>query len=167
MKRLLKMLFALLLISATLFSTVSCGEKDYKDYSVSGLSFRLPKDMKEINVNYSNISYWNGEAEFFAEPIPRDALLSEYILDKDITATEFSEVLVAVNGYENVEKTYDEVRDSVTLSYVYEPEEQYYCDFIIRNEEVLYLVTMCCDVEYMEKYKPIFKEWISNISIEK
>lgn len=167
MKKLFKSVLILLLVFTTVLCAASCGESEYKDYSISGLNFRLPNDMKETNVNYANISYWNGEAEFLAEPIPRDALLAEYILDKDITVTEFAEVFIAVNEYENVEKTYDEVRDSMTLSYIFEPEEQYYCDFIIRNKEALYLVTMCCDVEYMEKYKPIFADWISNISIDK
>ena len=167
MKKLFKPLLVLLLIVASLVSTVSCRDDGYKKYSISGLNFRLPSDMKKTNVNYASISYWNGEAEFFAEPISRDALLSEFILDKDISASEFADVFVAVNEYENVEKTYNEENGSVTLAYVYEPEEQFYCDFIIRNEAALYLVTMCCDVKYMEKYKPIFAEWISYISIGK
>ena len=167
MKRILNLFLAILLVLSTLLCVVSCSDKDYKEYSISGLHFTLPKDMKETNVNYASISYWNGEAEFLADAIPRDVLLTEYILDKDITAQEFAEVFIKVNGYDNVEKTYDEARDAVILSYVYEQEEEYYCDFIIRNDSALYLVTMCCDVKYMEKYKPIFAEWISDLSIDK
>ena len=49
--------------------------------------------------------------------------------------------------------------------YVYEPENTFYCDIILRNEYVLIHATMSCDNGSREIYEPIFENWMKEISL--
>ncbi len=166
MKRILKNLFFITLIFATLIIAASCGG-EMKKYSENGLNFSLPKDMEKLNVNYADIAYGNDElAEFFVYFYSRDSLLTALALEKDATVKEYADRFVGMNGYTDVEENYDEANKVIVLKYVYEEESSYYCDYITRNESALFHVTMCCRADLKDKYDPIFEEWMKHISID-
>lgn len=167
MKRMLKKLVFITLIIAALFTAVSCGD-EMKKYSESGLNFSLPRDMKKRSVSYADIYFRNDDfTEFFVYFYPKDKLLADLALDKEATVKEYADRFVGRNGYTDVEESYDEENRVIVLKYLYidEDEEDYYCDYITRNDDALFHVTMCCPMDIMEEYIPIFDEWMKHISI--
>ena len=99
--------------------------------------------------------------------ISKDALLLDYYLDKDCTAEEYSEDFIKSMGYTDVTTIKDE-SGCVINYYLYESENEsdFYFDYIVRNEETLFHVTMCCDPENAEKNLPIFFSWAENIKVK-
>lgn len=170
MKRIYKKFILITLIIASLFSVASCfggSSSGMKKYSENGLNFALPKDMEKLNVNYADIAYGNDDfAQFFVYFYSKDSLLTELALDKEATVKEYADWFVGMNGYINVEENYDETNKVIVLKYVYEEENDYYCDYITRNEHALFHVTMCCKADLKDKYDPIFDEWMKHISID-
>ena len=172
MKRIYKKIILITLIIASLFSVISCfggSGSGMKKYSESGLNFSLPEDMEIISVKYADICYGNDDfTQFFVYFYPKDSLLTDLALDKEATVKEYSDRFIGMNGYTNVEESYDEANRTIVLKYVYTDGygSEYYCDYITRNEDVLYHVTMCCKAELMDKYAPIFDDWMSYISID-
>ena len=170
MKKPLKQLILLMTVLAIILCAVGCRRNDRNDgmvrYSESGLKFALPKEMEKMSVDYADICYGNGEAEFFVYFYGSDALLTELYLDPNSTVKEYAEWFVNVNDYENVSENYDEENAKIVLEYIYEPENTYFCDYILRNEYALFHVTMCCDAELMEKYQPIFEQWRSHVALD-
>jgi hypothetical protein len=168
MKKTFKIFLALCLVIITAFSAVSCGD-GLKTYSENGLIYKLPKEMKKGNVpvEIADTYYYNEDVEFFIYFITRDALLVDYYLDKDCTPEEYAEDFVSWMGYENVTTVKGET-GYVIVYYVYESETEsdFYFDYIIRNEETLFHVTMCCDPENAEKNLPIFFAWAENIRLK-
>lgn len=166
MKKILRNLLFVILIITTLFTAVSCGN-GMKKYSESGLNFSLPKDMEKLSVNYADICYGNDDlVQFFVYFYSKDQLLTDLALEKDATVKEYADLFVGRWGYTGVEESYDEENKVIVLKYIYEEEDDYYCDYITRNDNALYHVTMCCDKELMEKYVPIFDEWMKHISTD-
>ena len=168
MRKIIKGLLCVALVFSVILSVASCS--DMEEYSEAGLAFTLPKDMKRLSVStdYADVAFGNDEgAEFFIYYYSRDELLTRlYFADKDASTLVYIEWFTNMNGYTDVERTYDEENDIVIQSYIYEPEEDFYMDYVIRNYDVLFHVTMCCDVSLMEKYKPVFEEWAKTIYID-
>ena len=165
MKKIIKSFLLILTVISSLISTVSCS--DEVKYSKGGLTFTLPKDMKEMNVNYADVCFGNDDgAEFFIYYYSRDALLTELYLDKDVSVSEYADWFVDRNEYENVDKKLNSAGNIIVMSYIYEPEEDYYVDYITRNKEALFHVTMSCAASQIEKYQPIFEEWMADIYID-
>ena len=123
MKNLLKkitLLALVLIMSASLFA---CG--DEKAYSESGLNYVLPKYMKELEVSaaYADIAYGtldDRSLEFTIYFYSKNELLSELLLDTESTVEQYANWFVAMNEYQNVERSYDEEGRKITLRYVYE-----------------------------------------------
>ncbi len=161
-KSLKKALFIAVIISALLLS--SCG--NMKKHSSAGLVFYLPKDMEQMNVTYADLCYGNQECEFFVYYYSRDELLTKNFIDKDSTSAEYLEDFIAYNEYTDVEFTADSEKNTATAKYIYEFESSFYCDFVIRNYDMLAHVTMNCGADLRDKYEPIFDGWIEKISLE-
>ena len=142
----------------------SCG--NLEKHSSAGLTFYLPKDMEEMKVTYADLCYGNMECEFFVYYYSRDELLTKNYMDKDSTSAQYLEDFIAFNDYEDVEFSSDAEKNTATAKYVYEPESTFYCDYVIRNYNVLAHVTMNCGSELRDKYEPIFDEWIEMIVLE-
>jgi len=165
MKRILKNLIFITLIFATLITAASCGG-DMKKYSENGLNFTLPKDMKKLSVSYADLCYGNKDfTQFFVYFYSKDSLLTDLALEKEATVKEYADWFVGMNGYTNVEENYDEANKVIVLKYIYEEENDFYCDYITRNEHALFHVTMCCKAELKDKYDPMFDEWMKYISL--
>ena len=165
MKNLIKkILFITVIIASLLLS--SCG--NMKKYSSAGLTFYLPKDMEIMNVTYADLCYGNSECEFFVYYYSRDELLTKNFLDKDATSAEYLRDFIAFNEYADVEFSSDEEKNTATAKYIYESanEYTYYCDYVVRNYNVLAHVTMDCDGELRDKYEPIFDKWIESITLD-
>ncbi len=169
MKTILKTFLVLLLISATALSVISCDDGLVDGmivYDDAGLKYRLPPSMEPTKVNYADVSYANEDrVEFFIYFYSADELLTKLYIDKDSTVLEYADEFIRKNEYINVDMDYDEENRKITLSYVYEPEDVYYFDYIIRSDTNLYHVTMTCYKEYMEEYIPIFEEWARYIEL--
>ena len=122
--------------------------------------------MKEMSVNYADVCYGNliDGTELFVYFYSRDALLIDLYLSKDATVKEYANWFVELNNYIDVKESYDEEARSIILEYVHDDGE-YYCDYIIRNDDALFHVTMCCNKNMRHKYEPIFKKWISDMSL--
>ena len=163
MKKIIRnLLFITVIISALLLS--SCG--DLEKHSSAGLVFYLPEDMKEINVAYADLCYANSETEFFVYYYSRDELLTKNFIDKDSTSEEYLADFIAFNGYIDVDASYDSEKNIATAKYVYDIENTFYYDFVIRNYYVLAHVTMHCDADLRDKYEPIFDGWAEKIYLE-
>ncbi len=169
MKKATKKLLALILMLVTLLTSVSCFD-NMKEYSESGINFKLPKDMKQLDVEYADLCFGNTEgdkrAEFFIYIYAKQALLTQLFLPQDTTSEGYADWFVNVNEYENVERVSDTEKQLVIMEYVYEPEETYYRDYIIRNDYTLYHVTMTCKAEDADYFDPIFDEWCSYIYLD-
>lgn len=167
MKKSVRIFAVSLLVLATLLSAIGCRDDgDEKKYTESGLVYYLPRTMEEMNVNYADVCYGDGEAEFFVYFYTSDQLLAELYMDKDSTVKEYATWFANVNGYKNITEEYDEAGAKITMRYLYEDENDFYFDYILRNENMLYHVTMTCSAEKREIYEPIFEEWRSNIRID-
>jgi hypothetical protein len=73
---------------------------------------------------------------------------------------------VSKNGYEDVSEHYNEQEAWIVLEYIYEPEQIYFCDYILRNEYALFHMTMASDAEDREIYAPVFEEWRTYVSLD-
>ena len=162
MKKILRIVLIITLIAATLLLS-SCG---MEKYSYDGFVFRLPRDMRQLNVTYADFCYGNGECEFFVYSYTRDAILVELFLDKDAKCSEYLDKFIAYNGYTGVDKSVDDENNTATAKYIYEPENDFYYDYVLRNHDVLIHVTMTCSADLREKYEPAFDEWIEYIYLE-
>lgn len=163
MKKLMKKILLITLVISSLLLT-ACG--DLQKHSSAGLVFYLPKDMEQMNVTYADLCYGNSDCEFFVYYYSRDELLTKNFMDKDSTSGEYLEEFIAYNEYDNVEFSSDDEKNTATAKYVYERENTYYCDYVIRNYNVLAHVTMNCSADLRDKYEPIFDEWIEMIVLE-
>ena len=138
-------------------------------YSESGLNFALPDYMKKISVppEYADLCFSNSGdgTQFFIYYYAREALLTDLVLDMDCTVKDYAEWFVNVNDYVGVVQEYDEENQKLVQKYVYEPENTFYCDFILRNEYILIHTTMSCDNKYRDVYEPIFERWMKEISL--
>jgi ABC-type glycerol-3-phosphate transport system substrate-binding protein len=169
MKLIFKKILVCVLLLAAVVCSASCGESDdVTFYSDEVWSFTLPKDMKKMNVTTTAICYGNGEAVFFAEVFSRDEILTELFIDKDVSIDEYADILIELNEYTEVEKKLIPERNAAIIKYAYEPEDKYYgLDFVTRNYDLLYTVTMSCDYELKDKYEELFEEWVEKIVIHK
>ena len=165
MKKTIKNFALITLIISCVFAYVSCGS-GMKKYSENGLNFSLPRDMEKLNVNYADLCYGNDDfTQFFVYFYPKDSLLTDLALEKEATVKEYADWFIGINGYTGIEENYDEANKVIVLKYVYEEENDYYCDYITRNEHALFHVTMCCKAELKDKYDPMFDEWMKYISL--
>ncbi len=171
MKRILcVLLFASLMLSLAACSSggddgPALNEDGLIVYAESGLNFALPEDMEEHSVTYADICYGDGEAEFFVYFYSRDTLLTELYLNKDTTVKEYADWFVEGNGYVGVTERLDESGKKIELSYVYEPENTYYVDVIMRNYDSLIHVTLSCPNELVDDYLPKFDLWKKHLSL--
>lgn len=138
-------------------------------YSESGLNFALPDYMRKISVppEVADLCFSNSGdgTQFFIYYYSREVLLTDLVLNMDCTVKDYADWFVNVNGYVNVEQDYDEENKKLVQRYVYEPENTFYCDIILRNEYVLIHATMSCDNGSREIYEPIFENWMKEISL--
>lgn len=163
MKKIIRnLLFITVIISALLLS--SCG--GLEKHSEAGLVFYLPEDMEKINVAYADLCFANRDTEFFVYYYSRDELLTKNFIDKDSTSEEYLTDFIAFNGYTNVDRTYDAEKNIATAKYIYEDENTFYFDFVIRNYYVLAHVTMHCDADLRGEYERIFDDWAEKIYLE-
>jgi len=150
---------------------ISIGEgpaSEVLHYSESSLNFSLPTYMREMDVEYADICFGNisDGAEFFVYFYSNEALATEFpTLDRNSSVKEYADWFVEENGYTNVTEEYNSVARKLILKYVYEKEDTYYCDYILRNDYALFHVTMCCDNLLRENYESVFDGWIENISL--
>ena len=169
MKKIIVKLALILVVISTLFTVTSCGG-EMKSYNESGLIFKLPKKMKKLEVNWADLCYGerdNAEENvlFFIYYYTSDALLADLYLSKETTVSEYADWFVNRNGYTDVEKNLNEDSTVITLKYIYEEENSFYFDYILRNDELLVHVTMTCNADYREKYEPVFTEWTGYIRL--
>ena len=138
-------------------------------YCEVGLNFALPETMKTISVpaEYADICFSNSGdgTQFFIYYYSREALLADLVLNMDCTVKDYADWFVSVNEYNNVDVKYDEENKTLTQKYIYEPENTFYCDYILRDDYSLIHVTMSCDAKIRDIYEPVFEEWIKEISI--
>ena len=147
--------------------SVKVNNDKLKYYTESGLKFALPSYMQKLSVTYADICYGNitDNAQVFVYFYSKDSLLTELYLSKDATVKEYADWFVDANDYVNVSENYDEEAKKIVLEYVYDDENTYYCDFIIRNDNALFHITLCCEADMRHKYEPVFAEWMSKISL--
>lgn len=151
---------------ATLLSVFSCGGDGMEHYNTAGLKFSLPDYMKKANVNYADVAYANNDGcEFFIYFYSSTELLTVLYIDKDSTVLEYADWFVGQNGYTGIEREYDEANCKLIQSYIYESEDLFFYDYIVRNETNLYHITMSCRAEDVEYYKPLFDEWAGYIEL--
>ena len=169
MKNAIKRFTLLTLVIIIALSLVSCDKK----YNESGLNFVLPDYMRELEVSasYADVAYGSLDdrsLEFTVYFYASNELLTELLLDKESTVKQYADWFVERNDYENVEEDYDEENSRITLQYVFEDgnDRYFFYDYIVRNEYMLYHVTMSCNPEDRETYKPLFDEWASNITLD-
>ena len=167
MKKIIVKLALILVVISTLFTVTSCGG-EMKSYNESGLIFKLPKKMKKLEVNWADLCYGeSGNVEenvyFFVYYYTSDTLLTDLYLAKETTVSEYADWFINANGYTDVEKNLNEDGTVISLKYIYEDENSFYFDYIMRNGELLVHVTMTCNEPYREKYEPIFTEWTGYI----
>ena len=92
-------------------------------------------------------------------------MLTDLVLDMDCTVKDYADWFVNVNDYAGVVAEYDEENQKLVQKYVYEPENTFYCDLILRNEYALIHTTMSCDNKNRDIYEPIFERWMKEISM--
>ena len=173
MKKMIKKISVVALVLILALSMFGCKNKDEVKYSESGLNFVLPKYMKELEVSaaYGDLAYGtldDRHLEFTVYFYSSSELLTELLLDKESTVEQYASWFVAMNDYENVEEEYNKEAQKITLRYVYEYENDsyFFYDYIIRNEYMLYHVTMSCDPKDRELYEPLFDQWASRITLD-
>ena len=169
MKNAFKKITLMMLAVILVFSLISCDKK----YNESGLNFVLPDYMKELEVSasYADVAYGTLDdrgLEFTVYFYASNELLTELLLDKESTVKQYADWFVERNDYEGVEEEYDEENSRITLRYVYEDgsDGYFFYDYIIRNEYMLYHVTMSCDPEDRETYESLFDDWASRIFLD-
>ena len=178
MKKIFNSMIALVALLAMLLTSCSDGGQvdadGMKNYSRGGMSFKLPAEYKELSVNYATFSYYLDGVEFFVNIFDKQQMEEELEIDPDISVYNYAYKFIYVWNGCNCDFDYDEENDVVTFGVFY-PEEvsdesetrEYYQYYITRTDELLYIVTMCCDAELYDTYKPVFDEWVGYISIAK
>ena len=171
----MKKILCILLLSALALTLAACSsgggptlnEDGLVPYSESELEFALPEEMTLSTVDYADICYSDGTAEFLVYFYPRDMLLTDLFLDKDATVEEYAEWFVYRNGYVGVEKKLDESGKRIELSYVYDPDgaNTHYVDIIMRNTDILIHVTLSCPNEKSAEYEGAFDTWKKYVSL--
>jgi hypothetical protein len=173
MKMMIKKILVAALILVIAVSLFGCGDNDGKKYNESGLNFVLPDYMKELEVSasYADVAYGtldDRSLEFTVYFYSASELLSELLMDRDSTVKQYADWFVEMNGYENVSERYDEEGKKITLRYVYESgsDSYFFYDYILRNEYMLYHITMSCNPEDRATYEPLFDEWAAKITLD-
>lgn len=174
MKSILKGITLTLLVFCLAVSSVSCGADSTLDengnrlYSEFGFFYRLPIDMDKKSVPYASILHSNTEATFMMTHLDREGL-EENEIDPDIKITRYADKFILLNHYDGTEYNYDEESGKVDffVEKTFEEEEEtvLYYHVLLRNEYVVYIVTMHCDISLKDKYAPIFSEWGSYIYV--
>ena len=172
MKKTVKKILLSVVVLTLILSLFSCGDGFVK-YSESGLNYKLPDYMKELEVSeaYADIAYGTldgSSVEFTIYFYAAEELTTELFLSKDSTVRQYADWFVQLNEYENIEEEYDEEGKKIILRYVYEDgaDSYFFYDYIIRNEFMLYHVTMSCNPEDRELYEATFDEWASMIYLD-
>ena len=169
MKTVIKKLLPIILIFATLFTLSGCGDKEWKTYKEGEFVYTLPRTMKKLSVpaEYADIVFGNSDgAEFCLFFYTPDQLFDTPIsLDKQCTTEEYADkyfsLMDGLKIYTGLVRTYDPETDVTVQTYIYEPENLFFYDYIIRNENVLVHVWMVVDADLREQYEPIFADWAS------
>ena len=171
MKKFLKSTLIVLAIVSILVNLVSCGNGNIK-YNEYGFFYELPKDMDKKTVAYAAILHSNSEATFMVSYYDEEGL-TENEIDPDIKINRYADKFLIMNGYDDTTYNYDEENRKVdffvevTFDEGEENEEtilRYHV--LLRNDFVVYIVTMYCDISLAEKYRPIFSEWGSYIYVQ-
>lgn len=176
MKKILKGILLLLTLISLIMSAVSCDdgvdENGNIKYSEYGFNYRLPEEMDKKTVSYAAILHSNREATFMVSYLDSEGFTEEEI-DPDIKIDRYADKFLRFNDYDGVTYNYDEEQRKVdffaekTFDEGKETEETVlYYHILIRNDYVIYIVTMYCDVSLSEKYRPIFEEWGSYIYVQ-
>ena len=176
MKKTVIALISIILSLATLISLVSCDEdvpEGYVKYEEYGFTYMLPEEMDKKTVSYAAICHSNREATLMVDYFDAESL-EEMEIDSNITIKRYADKFLLLNDYDDTVYTYDEERDRVYFfaektfdeGEVTEESVLYY-HLLMRNDYVVYIVTLYCDVSLKEKYTPIFLEWADRMSILK
>lgn len=170
----MKRILSVLLLAALMRSLFSCGggsddddlirnEDGLISYSESGLYFALPDEMTRRNVNYADVCYGDGEAEFFVFFYSRDSLLTECYMDKDSTVQEYAEWCIAFEDCTEITEEYDV--EAKKIKYTFVADDTYYVAIIMRNYDSLIHVTMCCPYDMKASYEPKFEIWEKYVAL--
>lgn len=176
MKKSITALISIILSLATLLSLVSCGEDvpdGYVKYEEYGFSYMLPVEMDKKTVSYAAICHSNREATLMVDYLEAESL-EEMEIDPNITIKRYADKFLLLNDYDDTVYTYDEERDRVYFfaEKTFEKGEAneetvLYYHLLMRNDYVIYIVTLYCDISLKDKYTPIFLEWADYMSILK
>lgn len=162
MKNTAKRILAILILLSTLLTLFGCGE--WKTRTYGEFVYKLPKTMKKQSVpaEYADFCYANSDgAEYCAFFYTPDQLFGELYLEKDCTTEEYAlKYLRWMEGkYTNIETRYNSETGVTVQTYLYEPENLFFYDYIIRNENVLVHLYMDVNADLREEYEPIFEYW--------
>lgn len=170
MKNLLKTLAVLLLVAICTLTAVSCEKGGDVTRTENELTYTLPPDMTERNYQDIPVAFSNGEATFVLIVWGRREYATNWYISEEFDVIDATEKHIEANGYAN-EYDYDEVRGVTTLSAYateYEGSEEldFFYNLIAVTENYVYIVTMHCDEELGEKYKPVFEDWAAKITVK-
>ena len=162
-------LTALLIVIVGLCIGLSYCEKDreYEDeiYSFSDLQYILPENFEETNYGYGEeLEYSDGKgAYFFFNSYDAEEMMEDQGQAPDISVQEYAQICITVWNV-NSKPVYDKERDAVTFEYYIENANEYYRHLVIRGSEKLFLFTLSCDADDVEKYREEFDKIFNSIN---
>ena len=171
----MKKILSLFLIAATVMLLVflpGCNNDENSEdggYYNYGLHYKIPEDYRHITVDFSEYTYYNGEAYFYFTYMSAENFV-ENDLPADISVEAYANELRFINSITSPVK-YDKENNTALIEYVYyytEADEvqlppEFFYHYFLRGSELLYIVTMNCPEDKAEEYKPIFNEWMKDI----
>ena len=166
MKRIIKVITVFSLILATLLSTSACSDKKTKTECVAGLEFTIPKYMSKKVASDCGVYENDEDGTRFCVYYYAESKISGDV-GEGATVKAYSDWYVMKNKISVDSEKYDEKKNVTVIEYMRAEEdiERYYCDYIIRNENTLYHVSMSCDASLKSDYIKKFKNWTKTFKI--
>ena len=163
----------MLLVSSLILS--SCGEDLVHPYGLElrddeefayGCHYYIPEGFYKLKVSDSEFMYSDGVAECYVDPLNPEQL-TELGVDTEITVYAYSRQFAGLNGIPFDMIQYDEETDTAYVEYISDfgasteglaPE--YFKWKIMRNKYYIYIATVNCPTDQVDKYRDLFDEWL-------
>ncbi|MBE6644764.1 MAG: hypothetical protein E7612_05220 [Ruminococcaceae bacterium] len=166
MKKILSIITVFSLILATLLSTSSCSEDKNKTECVAGLQFTIPKYMSKKVASDYGVYQNDDDGTRFCVYYYAEEKISEDI-GESATVKAYCDWYVMKNKISLTSENYDADKNLTVVEYltVADEAERYCYDYIIRDGNTLYHVSMSCDSDLKSDYVKTFKKWTKSFKI--
>ena len=167
MPKYIKIILSVLLVISSLLCLYSCADKNDTTYTIDGLTFTIPTNMRRSEEEKYDIYFSTYTTAFIAMKIDEEFLTKEK-LPEDTDAKAYVDILFDLNDIdkEQCEVSYSESQKAYKFHFSNSPDNvDYtfnYC-VVLDGVDCVWYVVMMCNYEDASGYLPTFEIWGNSI----